>query len=128
MALPPTIELLGSQHVTSLPDFAGREEVVGAWSKYAEAGDQRIMRVAGAVLGLCSPSLAARAGTSYAKAGFDVLAFGGAMYSHLRAEGLDAGKVIEAAAPLCTALAESLAPREDEVEAAAGFSEAVGAA
>ena len=128
MAMPPTIELLGSQHVTALPDFAAREEAVAAWSTHASAGDQRIMRVAGAVIGLCSPSIAAQAGASYARHGFDVLAFGGAVYGWLRGQGLEVGAIVAAARPLVDELAEALAPREAEVDAQAGFSAAQGEA
>ena len=128
MGLPETIEALGARYPTALPNFAAREEVVGAWSEYAASGDQRIMRVAGAVIGLCCPSISTKAGTSYGKAGFSVLQFGGAVYSYLREQGMQPNDVVSLASPLCSALAEELAPRESEVEEKAGFTRAAGEA
>jgi len=126
MGDPIHVELLGRSHAVTLPDFAAREELVVAYSEAHGKRGVAALRVYSAALGLCT-RLGKESGADYAKHRFDVLSYGGEVYGWLRKQGLDPVDIGKAGAPIIVALSEALFPRQDEVETAAGNSEARGA-
>ena len=118
------VTLLGKTHLIVLPDFAAREELVSAYADAAKRGGSALMRAYGAALGLCCPSIAKAAGADYGALRFDVLAFGGKVYGHLREKGVSPADVASAAVPLVVQVVEQTFPRQEEVDAAAGKSQA----
>jgi hypothetical protein len=119
------IKLLGKVYPVKVPpQFAVREELVFAYGD-AEGNVSRKLRVASAALGLCTP-LGAEAGCDYVKARFDVLAYGGAVYSWLRQRGAAPVDILTQATPLIEWTALQVFPREDEVKAQADFTSPAG--
>lgn len=119
-----TATILGKPHAVALPDFAIREELVSAYGDAAKRGGSALMRVYGAVLGLCCPSVGRAAGADYAAARFDALAYGGKVYGHLREKGMAPADVAAAAIPLVVQVVEATFPRQEEVDSAMGKSPA----
>ena len=103
--------------------FAEREDAVMAW---VEAGKSqaKIRRVYGALVGLCYPAIAKAAGVDWRACDYDAQKFGGAVYDHLRGQGVTLADIATAAGTLLGACLETRSPREDEVRAQADFSEA----
>lgn len=119
------INILGKEYAVKVPpQFAVREELVFAYGD-AVGNVSRQLRVASAVLGLCTP-LGAEAGCDYAKARFDVLAYGGAVYSWLRQRGAAPVDILAQATPIVEWIALQVFPREDEVKAQADFTSPAG--
>lgn len=118
-----SITLLGRDWPITLPDFAARDELAAAWSESASTGQARILRVCAAVLGLLTP-LGREAKADYLRARCDPYAYGGAVYSWLRAQGVTPGDIAAATTGPMSILAESLFPRESEVSASASFFDA----
>lgn len=122
MAIPGTITLLGAQHPVSLPSFGTREDLVLAWGKHGNDLETNARRVYAAAVGACT-GIGAQAKASVSGSQYDVLAYGDRVYSYLREQGASVADIVEAGAPLLTAMAEALFPRASEVEEAVGFSE-----
>ena len=118
------INILGAQHVATPPNFADREALVMAWGEHGPSGEHRSVRCYAAAIGACC-GLGRMAGASLAKSKYDVLAYGGEVYSWLRERGATTAEIIAAATPILESLGAALFPRESEVAAAAGFSGAV---
>lgn len=113
------ISLLGEHHAVALPNFATREELVTKFSEVKDRKGGPVLRVCGAMLGLCT-RLGSRAGADYAKHEYNVLAYGGEVYSWLRQQGVSPEEVVRAAGPVLELLARSLFPSDAEVAAARG--------
>lgn len=118
MDQPLKVSLLG-EHAVTLPDFAAREELMVAYGEARNKKGVALLRVYGAVLGLCS-RLGKRAEADYAASRFDVLAYGGEVYGWLRGQGVTPAQVAEAALPVIVAISEATFPRESEVKQALG--------
>jgi len=118
---PATVALLGRQYVVSLPGFAEREEIVGTFAQHQE-DEMRLRRVLAAAIGLCC-GLGAASGASLAACRFDILDYGGKVYSYLREQGAGLEDVATAGLALVGPIASALFPREEEVAEVAGFTE-----
>lgn len=121
MPTPQSTEALGRSHLIRPPDFAATEELLVAFSETAKRPGSAQLRVWSAMLGICT-RLGRDSGADYAAHRFDVLAYGGEVYSWLRKQGMSPAEIATAAGPVLTVLAESAFPRASEVEAAAGNS------
>lgn len=117
------VTILGRQHVVTLPNFAARESLVMAWGEYGPTGDPRGFRIYAAALGLAT-GLGRLARADFARAKYDLLTYGGEVYSWLREQGATTLQIVEAAQPLLAEMASALFPREEEVVDAAGFTDA----
>jgi len=119
---PQTVAILGARHVTSLPSFGIREALVITAAKYADAdaGDVRVLWALAAVVGCCC-GVGAKAGSTLARDGYDVLKYGERVYSYLREQGATSVDVANAGNELLAALADALMPGKQEVDAAEGF-------
>lgn len=116
------IAILGREfEVKKPPQFVVKEELVVAYGDALDRKGHRL-RVAAAVLGICSPELQREARADYRAASFDPLAYGGAVYSFLRQRGATAREVIEQAEALVVELTDEIFPRQSEVIAAVGNS------
>ena len=102
--------------------FAEREDAVMAW---VEAGKSqaKIRRVYGALVGLCYPAIAKAAGVDWRACDYDAQKFGGAVYDHLRGQGVTLADIATAAGTLLGACLESQSPRASEVEEKVGFTD-----
>ena len=100
--------------------LAARDHALDVYGADIEAGRPLVLRTQAAALGL-STDIGKRAGVSYAGCGYSMLAYGGAIYSYLRAKGVSAGGIMDAASPCSQAILLSIAPREPEVASAANF-------
>lgn len=122
MALPQTIAILGAQHVVTMPSFGAREDLVMAWGQHGRDVETNARRVYAAAVGACT-GLGGQAKANLGAMQYDVLAYGDRCYSYLREHGATVQAIVEAGAPLLTAMAEALFPRAAEVDEAVGFSE-----
>lgn len=119
MADPITIEVLGEHLPVTLPDFATREELVLAWDEARKRGGLQALHVYAAALGLCT-RIGRWSEVDYQKSGYNVLAYGRAVYSKLRTEKkLPPDKLAQAGVKLIDLLAEGLFPSDAEAEEAA---------
>jgi hypothetical protein len=125
-AAPTFVDLLGKKHAVVLPDYAAREEVMVAYGESRNKKGVALMRVYSAALGL-STRLGRMAGADYAACRFDVLAYGGAVYSYLREQGVTMEQLSSAAIPLVIQISEATFPRKEEIDEAAGNSGGVAA-
>jgi hypothetical protein len=100
--------------------LAARDHALEVYGADAEAGRPLVVRVTASALGL-STRIGREAGVSYAGCGYSMLAYGGAIYSYLRSKGASASEIMEAASPCAQAILLSIAPRENEVQAAVNF-------
>lgn len=117
-----TVEILGKQHVATLPSFGVREELCVLWAQAGQDGGHKALRVYAAAVGLsCGVGSLARA--DIRKSGWDLLAYGDAVYSYLREQGASSSDVVQAGVLLLTEMAGDIFPRAQEVDDAAGFSE-----
>ncbi len=115
------IDLAGKSYPITLPDFATREDIALAWHTAATAADgSALRRVAGAAVGLCSPA-GRRAGASFDGTG--LLLYGGKVYGWMREQGMTVEAVLGVGADVVKLCADSVFPREAEVEARASFSD-----
>jgi hypothetical protein len=119
---PLTIQLGTTSWPVTMPDFAIREELVGAWGACAEDDFMRARRVYAAAVGLCTV-VGKRGKLDYARHRHDVLSYGGAAYSFLREQGESLEDICRAGAQIVAHIAERLAPRASEVADRSGFSE-----
>lgn len=114
-----TIQIHAREYEIKLPvQFAPREELLFAYSEATELGPR--LRVHAAMIGLCT-ELGREFRLDYTKAGFSVLAYGGAVYGELREAGIEAAEIVEIAQPILKELQASMFPREGEVKSRAGF-------
>lgn len=115
------IDIAGTSYPITLPDFATREDIALAWYTSASAADgPALRRVAGAAVGLCSPA-GRRAGASFD--GNGLLLYGGKVYGWMREQGMTVEAVLTVGADVVKLCADSVFPREAEVEARASFSD-----
>ena len=115
------IDIAGTSYPITLPDFATREDIALAWYTSASAADaSTLRRVAGAAVGLCSP-VGRRAGASFD--GNGLLLYGGKVYGWMREQGMTMEAVLTVGSDLYKLCADSVFPREAEVEARASFSD-----
>ena len=117
-----TVTILGKQHVVTMPNFAARESIVQAAFEYGPTGDQRFLRVYGAAIGLCT-GLGRLAKADFARSKYDILTYGGDVYSWLREQGATGTQIVEQGLPLVRAIAQATFPREEEVTDAVGFTD-----
>lgn len=115
-----TVAILGRQHVASLPNFAARESLVLAAYEWSDAADHRGYRIYAAAIGL-STGLGRAAKADFARSKYDILTYGGDVYSWLREQGATAVQIVEAGLPLVRSYAEAIFPRQAEVEEVVGF-------
>lgn len=116
------VTILGEKRAVFMPDFAAREELMVAYGEALKKQGVAKLRVYAATLGLCT-MLGRKAGADYARARFDVLAYGGEVYSWLRGQGATVEQIAEAAIPVLTEVSQALYPSETEVRAEVGNSE-----
>lgn len=115
-----SIKLAGKEWAVTLPDFAAREEIALAWHEAASKSDgAALRRVAGAAIGLCT-GVGKRTGVTFAGTG--LLMYGGAVYSWLREQREGIPTVMEMGGQVVALCAESVFPREAEVESRVSFS------
>ena len=122
MTEPTKVDLLGRSHAVVMPDFAAREELVVAYGEAMRRKGVALLRVYAAALGLCT-RLGREAEADYGAHRYDVLSYGGAVYSYLRGQGVSTQDLAAAAGPVVVAVLSATFPRAAEVEAAAGNSE-----
>ena len=120
---PVKVDLLGRSHTLTMPDYSTREELIVAYGDCRNRGGVALLRAYSAALGLCT-RLGREAEADYAKHRFDVLSYGGEMYSWLRGKGLQPKDIAQAAVPIIVAVSQATFPRQGEVEDAAKNSEA----
>lgn len=112
--------ILGKSYTPQPPSggsgFASAEEwISAAHTAPPSAG----MRVASSALALCCPGVTRE---TLAAHGYDILAFGGAVYGGLRKAGATAEEIAEAATPCYAILRDLVSPTEQEVKDKADFS------
>lgn len=118
-----SVTIGGREYPLSLPDFDKREDLALSWHTAANASDgAALRRIAAAGLGLCS-ALGKRAGVSWEACGCNVLAYGGKVYSWLREQKSTIPEIMEQGGAAVALCAESVFPREAEVETKAGFTD-----
>lgn len=116
-----TVTVLAREYPLSLPDFDKREDLALAWHGAANASDgAALRRIAAAGLGLCTP-LGKRSGVSWEACNCNLLAYGGKVYSYLREQKATIPDIMEQGGQAVAMCADSVFPREVEVEARAGF-------
>lgn len=121
-----TVTVFGREYAISLPDFDKREDLALSWHTAAGAADgAALRRIAAAALGLCTP-IGKRAGVAWEAHGCNVLAYGGKVYSWLREQKATIPDIVEQGGKAVAACADSVFPREAEVETRSGFSAAPG--
>lgn len=117
-----TVHILGRDFkVKKPPQFAVKEELVVAYGDALDKSGHRL-RVAGAVLGICT-DIGREAKADYVAARFDPLAYGGAVYGWLRQQGADRVDILREAEALLVELTDEIFPRKTEVDAKVGFSD-----
>lgn len=109
-----TITLKGESLPVSLPDLVVREELAIASSDAQSRGGLLPLRVSAAAIGLCTP-VGRRAKADLARAKYDLLAYGGAVYSWLREQGVTHADLAEQGGVCLRLVLAGLFPREDEV-------------
>lgn len=120
---PVKVSLLGRQHAVIMPDFATREDLVVAFGEARNKKGVTLLRVYSAALGLCT-RLGREASADYSQHRFDVLSYGGQVYGWLREQGVTPKDIAEAAIPVIVEVSNAMFPRQAEVDAAVGNSEA----
>lgn len=120
---PRFISLNSESGAVTLPPFCEREELAVAYSECGKRGGMAVLRVLAAAIGL-STKWGSRAGADYDRCGCSPTAYGGKVYSYLRAQGVPTGEIASAGSEIIVLICENLAPRETEVAAKAGFTEA----
>lgn len=114
-----SVTIAGKDYPLTLPDFAEREDLALAWHTAAAASDgSALRRIAAAALGLCS-ALGKRSGAVWN--GRDLMLYGGKVYSYLREAKATIPEIMEQGGHAVALCAESVFPREVEVESRAGF-------
>lgn len=122
MSLPPTIQIAGASWPTSMPSLATREDLVLRYGAAQDGGGGLgVLRVLAAAVGLCS-GVGPAAKASLPRVDYRILEYGDAVYSWLRERGATPQEIAEAGGACFAALVGQMAPREAEVDAAAGFS------
>ena len=123
MTAPPQIELLGKPHAIILPSYAEREEIYVAWGQVQTGNPMRKYRALAAAIGLCT-RLGRHAEADYVALGCEPLRYGGAVYGYLRDQGATREQVVTAGMTIIELVSDALFPREAEVAAELGKSEA----
>lgn len=134
------LPLLGESHGLVLPEWAEREELAIGYSDLIRRLDQtegatihpQLLRIYSAAIGLSVPRIGRRAKeadarTDYLKCSCSPLEYGGRVYGWLRGAGATPAEIQEAGLRCLEAVGNALAPRKEEVEAAANFTGAPGA-
>lgn len=118
----PTVKLRGDDHTVTLPGFAEREDIATSYHEQ-EGHPRRQQRIIYAALGLCLPTLGGGL-EAYEAASLDPVKYGGRFYSSCMADGYTRTELLNAAVVCFNLVCESLFPREPEVSATEGFTEA----
>lgn len=119
MEAPKSIALLGQSHAVTMPDFATREELFLAYGETYERGGVPLLRAFAAAIGLCT-RIGRLAQIDYAATKYDVLGYGGQVYSWLREKGVSQAEIRDLGLPLILQIHAGLFPRKDERDAALG--------
>lgn len=114
-----TVSLLGKNHHVVLPDFATREELIVAYGESAKKGGVALLRVYAAVLGACT-RIGREADADLAACRYDILTFGGKVYSYLREQGVSPKDIADQALPVVILIGNSTFPRQNAVEETEG--------
>lgn len=115
------VTILGKVYAVRPPvQFSPKEALLVAISETAGMTFQRQIAQA-AVVGMCT-KLGTEIGADFVKARFDALAYGNAVYSHLRTHGMKMEELPEIAGPIIAELSRQVFPREAEVQSEADFS------
>lgn len=118
-----TIALGKDTYAVTVPDsFATREDIVDAWREAGESVS-RSKRCYAMTVGLCVPAIAKAAKAAYAPR-CDGMAFGQAIYDHLRTGGVSAAELTVAATVCFGGCYDGLFPRAEEVKGKEVFTEA----
>lgn len=126
------IQLLGRKHHVTMPMFAVREEFAQAWLKVENAPVEDVhlkLRLFCAAIAMSTRigRMAEEKRITYAGADYQVLTYGGQIYSWLREELKVSVEDITAAGKICRdELLATLYPRKTEVDDKANFSEEEG--
>lgn len=124
---PDKVTLLGKQHATVQPSFGTNELLTAAFIGCTPSqSDVRFLFAHAAIIGHCT-SVGAAAKERLVRHGFDVLAYGEAVYTYLREQGATSMDVSNAGHVLLKGMQTLRVPLEKEVAAAADFSEGAGA-
>ena len=122
-----TIALLGRDHPISLPPFAEREDIALTYTAEAKH-PRRQTRALSAALGLCVPEFSLGGVSLLEDLDFDLVKYGGRVYSAAMAKGAKRDDIIMAAVDCYRVVCESLFPREAEVDTAENFTDPGGEA
>lgn len=114
---PTQVELLGRKHTIVLPGFAEREECVVLWTQIDfKQGMIRNLRRYAAAIGLCT-RIGRESGQTLAEHNYDMMSYGGAVYSWLRENGAEPVDLRQPGESCMSACNDSLFPRKIEVDA-----------
>ena len=114
------VHILGKFYTPQPPSGGSGFTSAEEWASAAHAAPLGAgMRVASSALALCCPGLTRE---TLAAHGYDMLAYGGAVYGQLRKAGATAEEIAEAATPCYTILGDLASPTEQEVASKADFS------
>jgi hypothetical protein len=119
------IQIKGRDFAVELPPVDVREDLVLTYNAKAKRGGVPLARASAAMVAACVPEVAfgVRSGVSASVRG-DLAEYGGEVYAALREKGWAVEDIIGAASQLFPELLEATFPREKEVQAAMGKSEA----
>ena len=115
-----TIALLGKNHAITLPPFAEREDIAITYQAETKH-PRRQSRALAAALGLCVPEFSLGGVSLLEELDFDLVKYGGRVYSAAMAKGAKRDEIITAAVDCYRVVCESLFPREAEVDTAENF-------
>lgn len=114
---PLFVTLLGRKHAVTMPDFAAREDVIVRYGATSKKGGVPLLRCYAAALGLCT-RLGRESGADFAACSYDILGYGGQVYSYLREQGCSAAQIAEAALPVVAAIGQATYPRQKDLDEA----------
>ena len=126
---PPTITLGGRTHAMRASSFCEREDLTIAAAAHvyrttpggaSYRTGMPAARVCAAAIGLCT-RVGAELGLTLAGAGYDVMAYGGAVYSALREQGTGLDEIVSGGRALLESVITQTFPRAAEVKAQADF-------
>lgn len=112
-----TITVRGREFEVRLPPLDLREDLV---LSYHNRQGLPLLRICAAAVALCVPEVAVSLKKVGASPRADLFAYGGEVYNGLREKAWEVSDIRTAGAELVRELAQRLAPRESEVEAARG--------
>ena len=117
----PKVTILGKEHNITLPDFTAREELFHAYVDSGRKKGNAIFRVFAGAIGLCTRiGRENHANVSYADCRFDVLDYGGKVYSYLREKEVSHEEIATQGKVILDRIQLNLFPRAAEVEEARG--------